>query len=945
MRVELKDFQKGAVASLYGRLSQMREAYERMGTLSSVCLSSVTGSGKTVMCAAVIEALFFGSDEMGLAPDEHACVLWVSDSPSLNAQTHARFAGCSDKLANWLGDNRCLEDVTNNFCASHEVMEPRHVYFLSKDLLGRGNKLVKGGEDNSGRVFWDVLDRTIKDPGVNLYLFIDEAHRGFGMNRGREKATDTIYGQIVNGLDGRAPVPMVVGVSATPERFEARMSATGNRDLKPRVHVPPTAVQESGLVKDTIELRVPDDDDPVEHQYLTMASERFRTAWERWDAYCDAQREPRVFPLMIVQVKDGVQQQELRELCEQISGIVPGLSQAASFANVFGDHKDLSAGPYLIPYVAPELVQETRHVQILFAKEAISNGWDCPRAEVIFSQRPRKDPTYIAQLIGRMVRTPLARRIDADVTLNSIACYLPQFNPEATQGVVDYLTGKTDEMGGVGRPTVVVEPVTVRAAAPRTQEDYAAEFERYQKAEEARVARVAAIAAADEERHRFESGYQPELAEGAIEPPTAPNDTQSTASHTDGENTPALTLDADPLTALAPMAPPEPLTARDESFTPDEWAGIRAAFDSIPVKRAPRKARNEFTALLNTATLFMETGIDADAGEKVNEDFARKLAGDLIVHEDEVAAAREDIENTNTRVIRIDKLRGGEVTETGETVVVDDEGIKKAARDAIVAFGGRELVNAYRRRLLSEGVRGREADLRLASAAKSPSVVASMQAWAKCMRSDMFDAAAGEYDMLREQDRQRYRELESETASRLTTELAWPDVVNIPNKGKRYPRHIIQDEDGLCPLDLNDYEDAVVKRELARDRTVAFYRNPSNNSPQVFSFPYSAANGIQSCRPDFIFFVRDADGDIRPSIIDPHGTYLADTIPKLKGYVAYLREFPDVFVQVRFIGVLESGECRSLNLLRREVQEAILNFSGDESAELLADERYSNRYE
>ena len=108
MKVELKEFQVSAVTTLYDRLRQMRSAYERDGALSSVCLSSITGSGKTVMCAAVIEALFFGSDELGLLPDERAAVLWVSDSPSLNDQTHARFVSCSDKLADWPGDTRCL---------------------------------------------------------------------------------------------------------------------------------------------------------------------------------------------------------------------------------------------------------------------------------------------------------------------------------------------------------------------------------------------------------------------------------------------------------------------------------------------------------------------------------------------------------------------------------------------------------------------------------------------------------------------------------------------------------------------------------------------------------------------------------------------------------------------------------------------------------------------
>lgn len=48
-----------------------------------------------------------------------------------------------------------------------------------------------------------------------------------------------------------------------------------------------------------------------------------------------------------------------------------------SFANVFGEHKDIAAGKYLIPYVEPEFVQDTSRIRVLFAKEAVSNGWDC----------------------------------------------------------------------------------------------------------------------------------------------------------------------------------------------------------------------------------------------------------------------------------------------------------------------------------------------------------------------------------------------------------------------------------------------------------------------------------------------------------------------------------------------------------------------------------------
>ena len=77
------------------------------------------------------------------------------------------------------------------------------MYFLSKDLLSKNGLLTKGGEANSGRVFWDILDRTIRDPERNLYLFIDEAHRGLGANASSERGTATIYANLIDGLDDR----------------------------------------------------------------------------------------------------------------------------------------------------------------------------------------------------------------------------------------------------------------------------------------------------------------------------------------------------------------------------------------------------------------------------------------------------------------------------------------------------------------------------------------------------------------------------------------------------------------------------------------------------------------------------------------------------------------------------------------------------------------------
>ncbi len=81
--------------------------------------------------------------------------------------------------------------------------------------------------------------------------------------------------------------------------------------------------------------------------------------------------------------------------------------------------------------------------------------------------------------------------------------------------------------------------------------------------------------------------------------------------------------------------------------------------------------------------------------------------------------------------------------------------------------------------------------------------------------------------------------------------------------------------------------------------------------------------------PDFIFFQKASDGTIIPSIVDPHGDWLGDSIAKLKGYVAYLKDHPSTFGRVLAVTDSKNGECRSLDLMDSKVQEAIESFTGD----------------
>lgn len=155
---------------------------------------------------------------------------------------------------------------------------------------------------------------------------------------------------------------------------------------------------------------------------------------------------------------------KIRQICSEIYEKIPSLDRSTAFAHVISGEGDMYLAPYEVPCVEPQDVQRKSDIRVLFAKEAISTGWDCPRAEVIFSMRPHQDDTYIAQLIGRMVRTPLAESVNIEL-LNSVSCFLPYFDPATLEKVVKYLTEEgNDDYSGVSRESgreIVTKPVNV----------------------------------------------------------------------------------------------------------------------------------------------------------------------------------------------------------------------------------------------------------------------------------------------------------------------------------------------------------------------------------------------------------------------------------------------------------------------------------------------------
>lgn len=471
MRYTLKDYQTEAVREVLRNLDRARDSYRRYKALSQFSLSATTGAGKTVMAASVIESLFFGNDEFDVAGDPGAVILWFSDDPALNEQSRARIQAAASEL-----DHR-LRVVPTTF--SEPTFRPGNVYFLNTQKLSKNSRLVKGAPevnaddalpgleprpDEAQSSIYETITNTIVNEDLTLYLVLDEAHRGMG-TRVRERST--IVQRLINGQGSVPALPIVFGISATVERFETAMKDAKGRDALPSVQVDSALVQGSGLLKDDIALSIPAEDGAFETVLLTRAVEKIKASESAWHDYAREQGEAEsVSPLLVVQVGDKPSQETLTRTLDTIYAAWPELPYDA-VANVFGEHTDLTIGQQVVPYIEPQRVQDATHVQVLMAKSAISTGWDCPRAEVLVSFRPAKDRTHITQLLGRMMRTPLARRIPGNELLNSVDCLLPLFDRKTATGVAELLmkgaTSKDadegeDGGGGLGR-RVLFDPI------------------------------------------------------------------------------------------------------------------------------------------------------------------------------------------------------------------------------------------------------------------------------------------------------------------------------------------------------------------------------------------------------------------------------------------------------------------------------------------------------
>jgi len=443
MRLKLKDFQVKTVDDLYHRACAARSEAED-GDTQALVLASPTGSGKTMIATSLMEKIVQGDgDRPG---DDEAVFLWLTDQPDLNEQSRRKLLAASSVFG-------LSELVTLDAGFDQERFDAGKVYFLNIQKLGRGTQLVTPGDERNFTV-WETVTNTVSSLPGSFWLVLDEAHKGM-LSAKQAKDAATIVQKFVKGSDEIPAIPLIFGISATPERFVEVLKGTPR--TRREVTVDPEDVRASGLLKETIALFHPIETQPSDWSLLRASAEKYSLYRERWRSYCSKESAPAVEPVLVIQVEDAdAKSASKTDLAEALSILEETLGplKDGEVAHSFQEGYSIDVGDRALRYISPTDIQEDETLRVVFFKLSLNTGWDCPRAEVIMSFRRAIDYTRIAQLVGRLVRTPLARHIHASDFLNSVALYLPHYDKKALRTVIDYLS-KPDT--GLAAPPQVVE--------------------------------------------------------------------------------------------------------------------------------------------------------------------------------------------------------------------------------------------------------------------------------------------------------------------------------------------------------------------------------------------------------------------------------------------------------------------------------------------------------
>lgn len=883
MKFELFPFQMNAVRRLRKFLMVAQANHKLTDVTQAISFTAPTGAGKTIMLAALVEQIYRGDGNYPAQPD--SIFVWLSDSPELNQQSCDKFYFNADKI------NRSQLIIIEDDKFDQQTLDDGKIYFLNTQKLGKGSNLTKHS-DLRQYTIWETLRNTIKAKTDKIYFIIDEAHRGMKDNAAA-RAT-TIMQKFIKGSadDKFEPVPVVIGMSATPARFNnlvAKSSATIHR-----VVVETEEVKASGLLKERIIVIYPDEQTNTavakDMAILEAASDEWKNKCEHWRQYLSEQGTKNFNPIFVVQVANGsggkISDTDLDECLKKISQRTGITFEVGEVVHTFGETADLTINGLQVQYRNPSSISGDDKIRVVFFKENLSTGWDCPQAETMMSFRRAVDATYIAQLLGRMIRTPIRRHIEVDDTLNEVRLYLPYFD----KGTVQEIVRELQQSEGEAIPTEVIgESLGERKIDTLTVKGVA-------KIPAKPLDNFRAAGATDDNKNfsSNRSETQPDnLTTSTTETSYDHENFSSTYSETPTDNF-TLTSESEEMKTSTEISAKK-ISKVQDAFDREKIVKAINAMGLLTYEVRSDRINDYLKSLFQMAHFLTRSLLSQSAFDDVLDDVSVLISNYI----NELKASGEyDALYRQAKEFKLSAqvfdAFGDNVTQitSQDLFVTTDTDIERQFRQAEALLKNEGVSNRYLQKTLEAGDDIEDSKIDVILFVANHDCLINLERFAKTKFHELCDRFRRKTVTLSSNLTNEYKTIVRNGDAVSKYNFSLPATISMPHdaNGKEYSDHLFIDEvTGTARIKLDGWEEGVLREEQQRRDFVCWLRNRQRASWSL-AIPYSDEQGeAKSFFPDFLIVRCDEDGYV-VDILEPHDPNRRDNIGKAKGFANYAKE-------------------------------------------------------
>lgn len=363
---DLRDYQEEHVSSMAKTIDRYLEDDDDD---NKICIfKSPTGSGKTIMMAELIKRLVDCRDDQ-----KKISFIWIT--------VHKLHDQSKEKLERYYEDQQIVKCSNFRDLQDKQIQDKEILFFNWQSINQTNNIYIRANENDFN--LSSVINNT-KDVDREIILIIDESHHTASSEKSKE---------IINMIDPK----ITINVSATPGIL--KYDHMENIDF--------LKVRNEGMIKKSVRLnyRLSDVEDSgtTDELIIKAALGKRQELKKNYEGVNST-----VNPLMLIQIPDARQGiSDRKEDIVQLLDSKFGINQDNGKLGIYLSDKNNKIN-------LEDIEKNTNEVEVLIFKQAITVGWDCPRASILVLFREWKKIEFSIQTIGRIIRMPEIKHYDND---------------------------------------------------------------------------------------------------------------------------------------------------------------------------------------------------------------------------------------------------------------------------------------------------------------------------------------------------------------------------------------------------------------------------------------------------------------------------------------------------------------------------------------------------